>query len=61
MKLDTDIIIYDATVITLFGLIGGFCVHAVLSGAWWHIGTAVISVIVIWIHYRELRKILKRK
>lgn len=61
MKVDTDMIVYDTAVITLFGLIGGFCVHAVCSGAWWHIGTAVISCIVIWVHYRELRKILKRK
>lgn len=61
MRLDADIIIYDTAVITVFGLLGGFCVHAVLSGAWWHIGTAVISAIVILVHYMELRKILKRK
>jgi len=61
MKKDTDIIVYDAAVITLFGLIGGFCVHAILSGAWWHIGTAVISCIVILVHYMELRRILKGK
>jgi hypothetical protein len=61
MKVDTDMIVYDAAVITLFSLIGGFCVHAVCSGAWWHIGTAVVSGIVILAHYKELRKILKRK
>jgi hypothetical protein len=61
MKTDTDMIVYDAAVITLFALIGGFCVHAVLNGAFWHIGTAVISIIVVWVHYKELRKILKRK
>lgn len=61
MRTDTDMIVYDAAVIALFGLLGGFCVHAVLSGAWWHIGTAVVSGIVILVHYKELRKILKRK
>lgn len=33
MKVDTDMIVYEVAVIALFGLIGGFCVHVVLSGA----------------------------
>ncbi|MDR2920599.1 MAG: hypothetical protein LBV72_14700 [Tannerella sp.] len=61
MRTDTDMIVYNAGVITSFSLLGCLGVYGCFSGALQHIGTTAICVFVVWWHYRNLRKILKRK